>query len=433
MVGTSGALNLGTGVTLTDTGTASLLGTLDIIGAAPSSSPFNLMSYTSETGNFNTVTGTPAGYKLVYGALDLQLVVSGPANLTWDNAGGTGDGITWDTVMQNWNNGSAVTTYSNNSNTSSGDNVTFNDTNNGHYNVSISGMVSPSSTTFNNSTGNYTVTGLNGSGGIAGPGSLTKFGTGTVALSSSNTYTGGTNINAGTLILASASAFPSNTSLNISAGAQVTIANHSANATYVPTMSVLNNNGTIDITNNAMVIHNGSIGTLSAEIALAYSGGSWTGTNAGSGVITSSVAAGDTSHLTAVGVASGLTSFEGSTVLPTDVLVKYTYYGDANLDGHVDGTDYSRIDNGYLNNLTGWYNGDFNYDGIINGSDYTLIDNSYNTQGAAIAAELSGSSAVATAQVAGTSAVPEPTTLGLLGIGAVGLLGRRSRNRQRTR
>ena len=27
-----------------------------------------------------------------------------------------------------------------------------------------------------------------------------------------------------------------------------------------------------------------------------------------------------------------------------DVLVKYTYYGDANLDGKVDGSDYSRID-----------------------------------------------------------------------------------------
>jgi hypothetical protein len=138
------------------------------------------------------------------------------------------------------------------------------------------------------------------------------------------------------------------------------------------------------------------------------------------------MAAADTTHLTAVGVATGLTSFEGQTVNATDVLVKYTYYGDADLSGVVDGSDYSRIDNGSLLHLTGWYNGDFNYDGVINGSDYTLIDNSYNTQGAAIAGEV----AAATAQIAGGSAggsVPEPTTLGLLGIGAASLLGRRRR------
>jgi hypothetical protein len=66
------------------------------------------------------------------------------------------------------------------------------------------------------------------------------------------------------------------------------------------------------------------------------------------------------------------------------VLVKYTYYGDANLDGKVDGSDYSRIDNAALNHLTGWSNGDFNYDGVIDGSDYTLIDNAFNRQGAAL-------------------------------------------------
>jgi len=78
----------------------------------------------------------------------------------------------------------------------------------------------------------------------------------------------------------------------------------------------------------------------------------------------------------------------------TDVLVKYTYYGDANLDGIVDGSDYSRIDNAFLTDqsnataATGWGNGDFNYDGVTNGSDYTLIDNAFNSQGASLAAAL---------------------------------------------
>ncbi len=51
----------------------------------------------------------------------------------------------------------------------------------------------------------------------------------------------------------------------------------------------------------------------------------------------------------------------------TGVLVKYTYYGDATLDGKVDGTDYGRIDSGLLTGATGWSNGDFNYDVTIDG------------------------------------------------------------------
>jgi hypothetical protein len=115
--------------------------------------------------------------------------------------------------------------------------------------------------------------------------------------------------------------------------------------------------------------------------------------------------------------------------------VKYTYYGDTNLDGKVDGSDYSRIDAAYLADktnptaLTGWFNGDFNYDGVVNGSDYTLIDNAFNNQGAAITESVASAGVEPSAQVAAsvsTSAVPEPTTAGLIGVAAgIGLLGRR--------
>ena len=181
--------------------------------------------------------------------------------------------------------------------------------------------------------------------------------------------------------------------------------------------------GKIDIGNNDLDVQNGVSSTIFNAIATAYAAG-W---NSGSG-ITSSVAAADSTHLTAVGMASGLTSFDGQTVSPSDVLVKFTYFGDANLDGKVDGSDYSRIDNGYLKNLTGWNNGDFDYDGVINGSDYTLIDNAFNTQGAALSASLAGPTADVTAEIVGSGAVPEPSTLILLGATGAGLLGRSRRH-----
>jgi uncharacterized repeat protein (TIGR03803 family) len=74
------------------------------------------------------------------------------------------------------------------------------------------------------------------------------------------------------------------------------------------------------------------------------------------------------------------TTFDGVSVAPASILVKYTYPGDTNLDGVVNGGDYTRIDDGFVSKLTGWSNGDVNYDGIINGSDYTLLDNVYNQQ-----------------------------------------------------
>ena len=227
-------------------------------------------------------------------------------------------------------------------------------------------------------------------------------------------------------------------SLTVGSGAMVTVTPQTSPSVIVTTLNMTG--GTLDLTSNDMICHNGNLQTISQEIQTGYSNGTWTG----SGGIISSAAAADTKHLHALGAILNLgagnqpihSTFEGQTAVTTDVLIKYTYYGDANLDGKVDASDYSRIDNGYLSHLTGWYNGDFNYDGVINGSDYTLIDNAYNTQGAQIAADVASPAAIATAQIADEAAdvgevsraVPEPdAALGLLGITLFGLLGRRFR------
>ncbi len=171
--------------------------------------------------------------------------------------------------------------------------------------------------------------------------------------------------------------------------------------------------GQLDLTGNDMIVPGGNLSTINNQVASGYNNGTWTGEG-----ITSSTAATNTTHLTALGAIAnnnGLgspldPSFDSVSVALNTVLIKYTYYGDSNLDGQDDGSDYTRIDNGYTNGLTGWFNGSFNYAGIVNGSDYTLMDNAFNTQGARLSATIAipASSASPAAQIAGTSSIQKP-------------------------
>ena len=179
--------------------------------------------------------------------------------------------------------------------------------------------------------------------------------------------------------------------------------------------------GPLSVNGGGVIIMNSSAGAIFPMLQSGYNGGAWNGSTG----INSTAAAADASHLHAVGMMqpAGNTTFEGQNVNNGEVLVKYTYYGDANLDGKVDGSDYSLIDNAYLadqsspGSYSGWQNGDFNYDGVVDGSDYTLIDNAFNSQAVQIASLIASPSAIATAQIAGgsgTSAVPEPAPWGCL-------------------
>jgi hypothetical protein len=77
------------------------------------------------------------------------------------------------------------------------------------------------------------------------------------------------------------------------------------------------------------------------------------------------------------------------------VALRYTYGGDANLDGKLNIDDYIKIDNGIASVSAGWSNGDFNYDGKVNIDDYTIIDENLPIQGPPIGNALSGGAAAA--------------------------------------
>jgi hypothetical protein len=177
----------------------------------------------------------------------------------------------------------------------------------------------------------------------------------------------------------------------------------------------------LDLKDNQLITRT-ALGTVTNLIIAGRNGGSWNG----NGIITSMTAAKmSASPLTTLAVAANSvlnkSSFGNQSVGSSDVLVMYTYAGDMNLNGDIDGDDYFRIDQGFQSggSLTGYVNGDLNYDGKINADDYFLIDRNYSRQGTAFS--------VAPA-LGGVSAVPEPAVVGLLGLYCGGrLLMRRSR------
>ena len=225
--------------------------------------------------------------------------------------------------------------------------------------------------------------------------------------------------------------------LNIGSGAQVTLdpAAKSSARMLLITGALSVNSAKLDLGNNDLIVQHGNLSALQAMLTQGYNVGAWNGV-AG---ITSISAASDFSHLTTLGIllnnrdgstplfgtGTPLGLFDGISPSPSDVLIKYTYYGDANLDGKVDGSDYSRIDSGFLAGAgtNSWFNGDFNYDGVINGADYTLLDNAFNQQGAALTAQIA-----APASSVGSVPVPEPIGLSGTAMVGMGLLSRRRRN-----
>lgn len=145
-------------------------------------------------------------------------------NVTWS---GSANG-TWDISTANWLYSSSPVTFQD------GNTATFDDSATGATTVSLSATRTPAAVIVTNNSKAYTISG----GTISGTGSLTKFGTNTLTLTASNSFSGGVTLSVGGIVYQNPYAFGSGT-LTLAGG---TLAK---NAATVIVSNALNITGTV--------------------------------------------------------------------------------------------------------------------------------------------------------------------------------------------
>jgi len=285
--------------------------TLNITGVPAggwTSGAYDLIEYGTHTGSFGaftigTVAGTTsrtatptltnAGNKVVLNIVNETPKWSGlDAGGNW-NVGPTGANKNWKLTPSN-----TATDYV------EGDVVVFDDTAAGATNVNISGssFVQPSSVVFDNSLLNYALGSLDGVG-IAGTGTLTKNGTGTLTIDAANVYSGATVINAGKIVITGSGMLGDRAALTL-AGGQLDLGTSNQIVGAVTISAAAASGSTVSTGSLSAASYLVSNTTGEVILAANLDGGSATFTKTGAGTVT----------------LSQLNSFGGATVVSAGTL-----------------------------------------------------------------------------------------------------------------
>jgi hypothetical protein len=132
----------------------------------------------------------------------------------------------------------------------------------------------------------------------------------------------------------------------------------------------------LDVTDNGIVIGGTTEAAIRDLIIAGRNGGAWNGPGITSSVAAASIGQDDVVGYALAGSLFGISgnqtaTFMGKTVGPTDMLVRYTVTGDANLDGVVDGDDLVRWTSGF--GFGAFHSqGDADFDQDVDGADFLI-------------------------------------------------------------
>ncbi len=196
-------------------------------------------------------------------------------------------------------------------------------------------------------------------------------------------------------------------------------------------------NSTLDIANNHFYINYGTssdpVSTIVGYLRSGFNNGNWNGT----GIISSSAQTPTNGFKYGVGWADGADRTGNVANLSSgQIELKYTLLGDANLDGSVNGSDFSILAANFGLGVTNWDQGNFLYGSSVNGSDFSALaanfgqgDNGADT--AVSPADIAALDSFANANglpLPTFASVPEPASAGLLLAGITVTTRRRRRN-----
>ncbi len=180
-------------------------------------------------------------------------------------------------------------------------------------------------------------------GGTTG---VTKTGPGPLTLTNADTYTAGTTVAGGSLTITNAGALGTGAVI-VNDGTNL-IASAGLGAAISIGRVTIDGAGKIDLNDNTLTInYTGAspVTTIRGYLVSGFNAGSWNGAG-----LDSSTAHNDPSLLTALGYTDSGTA----------ITVKYTHYGDNNLDGTVDTTDFQMLLDGLAaTNGSTWSQGDY--------------------------------------------------------------------------
>jgi autotransporter-associated beta strand protein len=197
---------------------------------------------------------------------------------------------------------------------------------------------------------------------------IVKTGSGTETFSGANSYTGGTTVNAGALVIAANGALPDG-AVSVTGGVLQLAGN--TGAAPLTSLSVTGS-GVLDLTNNHLIINFGNnsdpISSIYAWLKSGFNNGGWNGP----GIISSTAQALTNGLRYGVGWADGKDGVVHG-LSSGQIEIKYTLLGDANLDGTVNGSDFSILAANFGLGVTNWDQGNFLFSSSVNGSDFSAL------------------------------------------------------------